>query len=43
MQFGRYGVIVLLLLVFAFTEVFWAILGAPVNLTGILLGGIRFF
>jgi len=43
MQFGRYGVIVLLLLVFAFSEVFWAILGTPVNFTGILLGGIRFF
>ena len=41
LQFGRYGVLVLLLLVFAFSEVFWAILGTPVNLTAILFGGIR--
>jgi len=40
LQFGRYGVFILLFIVFAFRDLFWAILGTPVNLTAILFGGI---
>lgn len=40
LQFGRYGVFILLFLVFAFTDLFWAILRVPVNLTAVLFGGI---
>ncbi|MFC1595394.1 site-2 protease family protein [Gemmatimonadota bacterium] len=43
LQFGRYGVFILLLLVFVFPAQFWAILGTPVNLTAILFGGIPAF
>jgi len=43
LQFGRYGILVLLLLVFAFQDAFWMILGTPVNLTMVLLGGIPGF
>jgi Zn-dependent protease len=43
LQFGRFGVLILLLLVFVFPEQFWMILGTPVNLTAVLLGGIPAF
>jgi Zn-dependent protease len=43
MQFARYGIIVLLLLVFVFSRQFWMILGTPVDLTARLFGGIPAF
>ncbi len=43
LQFGRFGILILLLLVFVFPIQFWMILGTPVNLTAILLGGIPAF
>jgi len=43
LEFGRYGVLILLLLVFVFPQQFWVILGTPVNLTMMLLGGIPAF
>ncbi len=44
LRFGRYGVLVLVFLLFTpFQTVFWSIITPPVRLTGYLLGGISPF
>ena len=43
MRGSRYGLIVLLLLIFVFRDAFWRMMAVPVGFTAYVLGGVRLF